>query len=479
MRLLRYALLGALGLAYAANTTNGSRDSVKSTFSPPQHFRNVNLVRNINLEKSYARDTVNVVIENVSPQPQSEYYIAFDGSIQNIGGVEVRDKKDAEKGRFQVELVADPLPSTAGFYKVTFPTAVKAKEQLTLSITYFSISVLQPLPALINQNEKQYVSFDFSAYAPSAYTTLKQKTKLKLPTTDVPDATVVPKELNAENKLDPQKEAKTFTYGPYNEQSAGSERAVSVRYEYTHPLTHGRLLERDIEVSHWGGNIATEERHWLSNRGAALKDHFSRVKYQQAAYYNPPSNALKELRFPLPVGSIDAYFVDDIGNVSTSRFRANARESNLELKPRYPLFGNWNYSFKAGWSANLDRFLRKVKGSSHSYVLNVRFFEGPRQNEGVEYERVVTRIILPEGALDEILFYKTYFDTVGRTTLKLTAINLVDELRDRELIVTYDYPFLTSFRKPLTIFTALMLVFAASWVVGNLDVSIGKKQKAA
>ena len=58
----------------------------------------------------------------------------------------------------------------------------------------------------------------------------------------------------------------------------------------------------------------------------------------------------------------------------------------------------------------------------------------------------------------------------------MTAINVVDEFRDRDLIVTYEYPTLAKFRKPLAIFAGLLVVFAFSWVVGNLDVSIGSKQ---
>lgn len=69
-------------------------------------------------------------------------------------------------------------------------------------------------------------------------------------------------------------------------------------------------------------------------------------------------------------------------------------------------------------------------------------------------------------------------DTLGRTTLTLTAVNIVDELRDRDIIITYDYPFAARFRKPLTIFAGMVAVFAVSWVVGNLDVSIGKKKVA-
>lgn len=67
-------------------------------------------------------------------------------------------------------------------------------------------------------------------------------------------------------------------------------------------------------------------------------------------------------------------------------------------------------------------------------------------------------------------------DTLGRTTLTLTAQNLVDELRDRDLVVTYDYSLMAGLRKPLVIFAGLLSVFAVSWVIGNLDVSIGKKQ---
>mgnify|MGYP003629446853 CR=1 FL=1 len=67
-------------------------------------------------------------------------------------------------------------------------------------------------------------------------------------------------------------------------------------------------------------------------------------------------------------------------------------------------------------------------------------------------------------------------DTTGRTSLTLTAINIVDDLRDRELIVTYDYPLLAGLRKPLVIFTSFVSLFFAAWAIGSLDVSIrGRK----
>lgn len=83
-----------------------SRQILPSNFKPPQVFRNVNLLRNINLEKAYVRETVNVVIENVDSKPQDQYYLPFDAEVvEKLGGIEIRDKKDVGKGNFQVDTV--------------------------------------------------------------------------------------------------------------------------------------------------------------------------------------------------------------------------------------------------------------------------------------------------------------------------------------------------------------------------------------
>lgn len=252
-----------------------------------------------------------------------------------------------------------------------------------------------------------------------------------------------------------------------------------MRYEFTRPLNHVSRLERDLEVSHWGGNVATEERYELVNAGARLSRHFDRAAWASTAYFSPATNALRELRFPLRAGSSDPYFTDDIGNVSTSHFRSNLREASLELRPRYPVFGAWRYKFRVGWNADLKDYLRRldsagvaavnVPKAGHErardgegkgkgpvvvggYVLKVPFLEGPKQPEGIEYEKVVVRIILPEGATDvryqfpsepagislvaaELTSHRSFMDTVGRTTLVLEAVNLVDENRGSEIYV--------------------------------------------
>ncbi|KAI9673925.1 MAG: dolichyl-diphosphooligosaccharide--protein glycosyltransferase subunit 1 [Caeruleum heppii] len=492
MKSISLALLTLLSPVLSAADSNltqplTSRTILPSTFKPPQVWKNVNLVRNINLDKSHPKEQINLIIENTDVKPQDEYFLPFEaGLIERVGGLEVRDKKDPEKGVFEAQIVEYDTYSPTQFYRIRLPAPLKPSTQQTLSISYSVLSALTPLPTAIAQDAKQYLVYTFSAYLPSAYTTLKQKTKLKLPSTDVPEYTILPKESNADGKEDPQRSGSTFEYGPYGSIPAGTVEPVKVRYEFTKPVLHVSLLERDLEVSHWGGNLATEERYWLQNTGANLTNHFSRLTWATSQYYNPTTTALRELRLPLKVGSANAYFTDDIGNVSTSRFRSSSREAMLEIKPRYPLFGGWKYSFRVGWNNELRRSLRKM-ATGEGYVLKVPFMEGPKQVEGVEYERVVVRVILPEGATDiqfstptplissTISHHRTFMDTLGRTSLTLTAMNLVDDMRDRELIVKYTYSPLAMFRKPLTVAAGMFVVFGTAWVVGRMDVRIGGK----
>ena len=78
-----------------------SRNVLPANFKPPLVFRNSNLVRTINLEKGYVRESINVAIENIGSAPQSEYFIPFEaGTIDNVGGFDVRDKQDPKKPAF-------------------------------------------------------------------------------------------------------------------------------------------------------------------------------------------------------------------------------------------------------------------------------------------------------------------------------------------------------------------------------------------
>lgn len=76
----------------------------------------------------------------------------------------------------------------------------------------------------------------------------------------------------------------------------------------------------------------------------------------------------------------------------------------------------------------------------------------------------------------EITKHMTFMDTIGRTSLKLKAINVVDDIRERELIVSYEVSLFSQLRKPLMIFAGVASLFVTAWAIGNLDTSIAARK---
>jgi len=78
-----------------ANLSNPdvSKQMLSGIFEPPQVFQHTNLVRTVNLEKEYPRETINVVVENIDSKPQQDYYLPFPQDlIARVGGLDVKDK---------------------------------------------------------------------------------------------------------------------------------------------------------------------------------------------------------------------------------------------------------------------------------------------------------------------------------------------------------------------------------------------------
>lgn len=84
---------------------------------------------------------------------------------------------------------------------------------------------------------------------------------------------------------------------------------------------------------------------------------------------------------------------------------------------------------------------------------------------------------IPESAITstDIGVVKTYLDTVGRTSVTIKAQNLVDEFRDRNLIISYDATPMAALRKPIVIFASMLAVYAAAWAIGKIPVGFASK----
>lgn len=69
----------------------------------------------------------------------------------------------------------------------------------------------------------------------------------------------------------------------------------------------------------------------------------------------------------------------------------------------------------------------------------------------------------------DIEIHQTFLDTTGRTVLVIKARNLVDELRERELIVSYDVPLEAEIRKPVVVFVSALVLFIAAYIIGGIQ----------
>ena len=112
---------------------------------------------------------------------------------------------------------------------------------------------------------------------------------------------------------------------------------------------------------------------------------------------------LPALNLHLPSGIRNTYYYDVIGNVSTSKLRVapsvpknklGTSFSVLEMRPRYPLLGGWNYSFTLGWDSPLADSASYDK-SSGRYIVEIPIWT-PIAGTVVNEEEL--SVILPEGA---------------------------------------------------------------------------------
>src|ERR1700712_2510704 len=137
---LRHGALIILQLSGALVNAIPSTRLLSPAFSPPQAFEQTNLVRNINLEKSYPRETTNIVIKNVADQPQTEYYFQFPSILSShVSGLEASNKKTDIT--YQVEFAEHETPRSVllGWH------IAQAHLHRSSAVSYYIITLNEPL----------------------------------------------------------------------------------------------------------------------------------------------------------------------------------------------------------------------------------------------------------------------------------------------------------------------------------------------
>lgn len=354
------------------------------------------------------------------------------------------------------------------FWKVQFNNPLSPGDSVTIEVNEFWTESILPHPQFIAQKEKQLVRYHGNVHLFSPYLIIKMTTTATLHTRNVESYTKVKPTTFAEGII---------TYGAYYNTQPFSVNTIDVHYENSAPFLVIKNLDRIIEVSHWG-NIAIEEIVELLHTGAKLKGPFSRYDYQRESGTGQPS--IKSFKMMLPAAAVGAYYRDDIGNISTSYMRVMKDAVELELRPRFPLFGGWQTKHVIGYNVPSYEYLFNT---GNEYLLKMRIID--HVFDDMVVEKLTTRIILPEGVhnIDLVTPYPvkrlsdslhhTYLDTTGRLVITLTKNNLIEN-HIQDFHLRYKFSSVLMLQEPLLVVIALYSLFLLVIMYVRLDFSIAK-----
>jgi oligosaccharyltransferase complex subunit alpha (ribophorin I) len=233
------------------------------------------------------------------------------------------------------------------------------------------------------------------------------------------------------------------------------------------PQVQFTQVEKVIEVSHWG-NVGITENYKLVNKGPSLKGEFSRVTFGSKG--NEVRNAYKGIDFDLPYDIWGLYYLDEVGNISTSRaWRDDASDVvRVSLMPRFALLGGWKSNWELGYNFNTKGLL--FHSGDHYEIRNLKL---EYALERILPEQFKVKVVLPEGAQNveiriggqvypnlEVTRSTGYFDFNGRPTYVIP--NFQGVFSGKDIDVSYDYSSSQVYKKPIVLSLIVLgfLIFA-------------------
>lgn len=442
--------------------------------SSPQQIRILSAERRIDLTSSITRAFLTLKVENTGATDASEVLIAFPPTeAEHIALLKASAAEGKRKKKTYVPLSVNPteLPNTpngAKLFSISLHNPLKSGEKAVIEILYVLTHSLEPFPAEIGQSESQYVYYRDSAVLLSPYHVAEQITFIKTPNNKVESYTTV----------DPtQRAGMEIKYGHYHDHPPYSFSPIIVHFENNNPFAVVEELVRVVEISHWG-SLQITEHYKLKHAGARHKGVFSRLEYQARPHINGAAS-FKHLVARLPPRVHSVYYRDEIGNVSSSHLRTDSQKSELEIEPRYPLFGGWKATFIIGYVLPLHDFL--FESPEGQRYLNFSF--GCPLLETV-VDKLIIKVVLPEGSKNPLPVVPfpveqhletsySYLDVIGRPTVVIEKENVVPE-HNIPFQVQYDFKPIFMLAEPLMLVSVFFLFFAAWIAYLHIDLSIRK-----
>ncbi|EDR12406.1 oligosaccharyl transferase alpha subunit [Laccaria bicolor S238N-H82] len=472
-----------------------------SALASSQSFENTAIVRTVELGGSVVHVTTTYAIKSLTGA-SNVYTIAIShDEREHTSWLEAKVKGQQQSLPTQERA----FDATKGYHlvDVTLPKTLPVNKTLNLVLETIQTHVTHPYPETAAQGDDQSLKYTTNLFVISPYATSVQRTKLRALTPRLLSHTT-PENVEAfTNDAPVTTSGATIVYGPYNDIPSSTTHAfisehqqpITVHYHHEQPVLEVSRLKRVVEISHWGSNLNTQDDIFLHNAGPALKGHFSRLDHQTQSYFKRPApHVLSALTLHLPAGIRNTYYYDLIGNVSTSKLRAAAsvpknqqgsQFSILELKPRYPLLGGWNYSFTLGWDAPLEDSASYDRHDG-KYIVEVPILT-PIPGAVVSDAELV--VILPEGASDvefslpfpalstTIGTHITYLDTTGRPALTFRYKNLTIR-HAQNIYVSYRVATSAHLKKPFAVAAAFFSVFILAMFARRVNVTLHQKKKA-
>lgn len=152
----------------------------------------------------------------------------------------------------------------------------------------------------------------------------------------------------------------------------------------------------------------------------------------------------------------------------------------LDLRPRYPLFGGWRTHYTLGYNVPSFEYLFS---NGNNFLLKMRLID--HVYDDMIVDDLTVKIILPEGSnniklippypvtrLPDSLHY-TYLDTFGRPVITFTKRNLVEN-HISDLNLSYNFSRVMMLQEPLLVVGFFMVLFLFVIVWLRLDFSIQK-----
>lgn len=410
-------------------------------------------------------------LENNDDKPVNSVLYSFEPSIKShVSFVSAHQVFESNRLSLSVNPVALSGHEDKQFYQIDFNASrpLRSKGRAPLVVEFALTNALYPHPDEITQKDRQLMMFYGNAYFYSPYKSLKSSIKYQTGTRRIEDYTNLnPMSVNSEDII----------YGPHGSLEPYAYSQITVHYDNNSPFLKVTKLIRTIELSHWG-NVAVTDVIDLIHHGAKLKGSFSRYDYQRET--SSGISSVKSFKMYLPASATSVYYRDVIGNISTSNQRTLLDSVELDIRPRFPLFGGWKTHYTIGYNVPAYEYLYN---SGDDYLLKMRLIDHLFDNMMIE--DVTVCIILPEGSVDLDLkttypvtrlpdgLHYTYLDTIGRPIIQLQMSNVVEShISDFEL--RYKFPKAFMFHEPLIVIVAIYILFLTVIIWVRLDFSIAK-----